>query len=171
MNQKNFLIGFMGSGKTHWGRIWAVKNALRFFDLDEEVEKSFKMSVDEIFQKEGEEKFRELERFHLKKFATKKNFILSCGGGTPCFNNNIEWMNSNGNVIYLRATPETILNNVLPKIDKRPLLKNVDPNELLFFIKKKLKEREPFYNKAGYILDTGKLGEDSLSTLNFNLSK
>lgn len=166
-----FLIGFMGSGKTHWGRIWAKKNDLHFFDLDEEVEKSFKMSVDEIFQKEGEEKFRELERFHLKKFATKKNFILSCGGGTPCFNDNIEWMNANGNVVYLRASPEAILKNVTPKIDKRPLLKNVNPNELLFFIEKKLKVREPFYNKAGYILDTGKLDEDSLSTLTFNLDK
>ena len=80
-------------------------------------------------------------------------------------------MNSNGNVIYLRAKPETILNNVTPKIDKRPLLKNVNPNELLFFIEKKLKEREPFYNKAGYILDTGKLDEDSLSALTFNLDK
>ncbi|MDQ6761108.1 MAG: shikimate kinase [Bacteroidota bacterium] len=161
--QRIFLIGFMGSGKTHWGRIWAAKNALSFFDLDAEVEKSFKMTVAEIFQKEGEEKFRELERYHLKKFAAKNNFILSCGGGTPCFGDNLEWMNAEGNVVYLRATPERILKNVTPKIDKRPLLKNVNPSELLFFIEKKLKEREPFYNKARYILDCGSLDEDSLS--------
>ncbi len=165
MDQNIFLIGFMGSGKTHWGRIWSAKNALRFFDLDAEVEKSFKMSVDEIFQKEGEGKFRELERFHLKKFATKKNFILSCGGGTACFNDNIEWMNANGKVIYLRTTPEAILKNVIPEIDKRPLLKNVNPSELLFFIGKKLKEREPFYNKASYVLNVDNLNEDSLSKL------
>lgn len=153
----------MGSGKTHWGRIWAAKNALRFFDLDAEVEKSFKMSVDEIFQKEGEEKFRELERYHLKKFAPKNNFILSCGGGTPCFDENMDWMIAQGSVVYLKAKPERILKNVKPEIDSRPLLKNVNPSELLFFIEKKLKEREPFYNKAQYILDCESLHEDSLS--------
>ncbi|MEO6638615.1 MAG: shikimate kinase [Ginsengibacter sp.] len=165
MNQKIFLIGFMGSGKTHWGRIWAAKNVLSFFDLDAEVEQNFGMTVDEIFQKEGEEKFRELERFQLQKFATRDNFILSCGGGTPCFGDNVEWMNANGSVVYLRATPEQILKNVTPKLYKRPLLKNVHPSELLLFIQTKLKDRESFYNKARYLLDWENLQENSLSPI------
>lgn len=159
----------MGSGKTHWGRIWAAKNRLSFFDLDECVEENFKMKVDEIFEKEGEKKFRELERLNLEKFETKKDFILACGGGTPCFNDNVKLMKSIGNVIYLRATPEGVLKNVISEIDKRPLLKNVNPPELLAFIEKKIKEREPFYNKADKIMDVEDLDENTLSGIFSNI--
>lgn len=158
-----FIIGFMGSGKTHWGRIWAAKEKLSFFDLDTEVEHAFKMSVSAIFEEKGEEKFRELERYHLRKFVSKKNFILATGGGTPCFDENLEWMKVHGKVFYLKADPELILEKVLNEVEKRPLLKDVNPSELLFFIQKKLAEREPVYSQATVILEALKLNENSLA--------
>jgi shikimate kinase len=158
-----FIIGFMGSGKTHWGRIWAAKEKLSFFDLDSEVEHAFKMSVSAIFEEKGEEKFRELERYHLRKFVSKKNFILATGGGTPCFDENLEWMKVHGKVFYLKADPELILEKVLNEVEKRPLLKDVNPSELLFFIQKKLAEREPVYSQATVILEALQLNENSLA--------
>jgi len=158
-----FLIGFMGSGKSHWGHIWAAKNRLNFFDLDSKIEKAFKMTITEIFEKKGEEKFRELERCHLRKFANKKNFLLACGGGTPCFSDNLQRMKSQGKVFYLKAEPELLLQQVMHETEKRPVIKKVNPSELLFFIKKKLEEREPYYSQADVILNVDELNENSLS--------
>ena len=160
-----FLIGFMGTGKTHWGRIWASKNRLTFFDLDSKIEKAFRMTISDIFERKGEEKFRELERYHLRKFENKKNFLLACGGGTPCFSDNMEWMKQQGKVIYLKAAPKLILEQVISETKQRPLLKNIDPPELLIFIQKKLMEREPWYSMADFILNVDTLDEDSLSIL------
>ena len=160
-----FLIGFMGSGKTHWGRIWAAKEGLSFSDLDTEVEKECKMSVHDIFEKKGEDKFRELERYHLREFENKNNFLLACGGGTPCFSDNIEWMKIHGKVIYLKAAPQLILEQVMHETEQRPILKKVNPSELLFFIQKKLSEREPYYSRADFTLKAEELNEDSLSFL------
>jgi shikimate kinase len=165
MNTKIFLTGFMGSGKTHWGRIWAAENKLPFFDLDEKIEKAFKLNITEIFEKKGEVKFRALERYHLRKFETRKNYIIACGGGTPCFSDNLEWMKKQGLVIYLKATPEHILKYVINETEKRPVIKDIDPAELLFFIQKKLAEREAVYSQADHILDAASLDKNSLSLL------
>ncbi len=155
----------MGSGKSHWGHVWALEHGYTFYDLDTEIEKAFEMSVEEIFEKHGEEKFRELERYHLRKFEKKKKYLLSCGGGTPCFFDNLQWMNEHGEIVYLKASPEYILDRVMDETSKRPLLKEVNPAELLFFIQKKLKEREPVYLKATHILEVEKLQNDSLNFL------
>lgn len=160
-----FLIGFMGSGKSHWGHIWALHYSLTFYDLDHEVEKAFGMPVEEIFEKHGEEKFRELERYHLRKFENKKNILVAAGGGTPCFFDNFEWMKEHGILLYLKASPEYILHRVMEETEKRPLLKKVNPSELLFFIQQKLKEREPVYLQADHILDVESLAENSLDFL------
>jgi shikimate kinase len=165
MNENIFLIGFMGSGKSHWGHIWALQHTLAFYDLDTEIEKAFEMTVEEIFEKHGEEKFREIERYHLRKFDTKKSYLLSCGGGTPCFFDNLDWMKRHGTIIYLKASPEYILDRVMEETSKRPLLKKVNPSELLFFIEKKLKEREPVYLKADHVLEAKNLTNDSLNFL------
>lgn len=166
MNIPNiFLIGFMGSGKSHWGRIWAKKHSLSFIDLDEEIEVAFGMKVEDIFEKHSEDKFRELERVHLKKNESRKNVLVSCGGGTPCFFDNMDWMLKNGIVIYLSATDSYILEHVIEETKKRPLLKEVNESELLFFIRNKLNEREPEYRRANYILDTASLHEGSLDEI------
>jgi shikimate kinase len=161
----------MGSGKSHWGHIWALEHGCTFYDLDTEIEKAFELSVEEIFEKHGEEKFRELERYHLRKFEKKKKYLLSCGGGTPCFFDNLEWMKEHGEIIYLKASPEYILDRVMDETTKRPLLKEVNPAELLFFIQKKLKEREPVYLKANHILEVEKLQNDSLNFIKENNKK
>lgn len=162
---KIFLVGFMGSGKSHWGKIWSAKNSIPFYDLDARIEKAFAMTIAEIFEKKGEDKFRELERYHLRRFENKKDYLLACGGGTPCFADNLEWMKLQGKVFYLKAPAELILEQVMSETDHRPLLKKVNPSELLFFIQTKLQEREPFYSQADYILNVEELNEDSLSNL------
>lgn len=166
MNLPNiFLIGFMGSGKSHWGRIWAERFQMSFMDLDAEIEKAYGMSIDRIFEKDGEEKFREIEKYQLKKNENGKNLMISCGGGTPCYFDNLEWMKKNGYVVYLKASEYYILDRVKDETNQRPLLKKVNPAELLFFIQQKLKERTPFYEKANYILDVTSLTPESIDSI------
>ena len=173
MKLKIFLIGFMGSGKSHWGRIWAGKNLLTFYDLDEQIEKTVGDSIATIFEKKGEENFREMERYVLRKFDVKNNFVMACGGGTPCFFEHIQWMNEQGITIYLQASPAEILEKIMNETEERPLLKKLNSSELLFFIEQKLKERTPFYQQAKHILDTNALTITSLSEIlkNQNLYK
>lgn len=165
MNQNIFLIGFMGSGKSYWGHIWALEEGYTFYDLDTEIEKVFELPVEQIFEKHGEEKFREMERYHLRKFESSKKCLVACGGGAPCFFDNLEWMKQHGTVIYLKASPEYILNRVMDETEKRPLLKKINSSELLFFIEQKLKEREPVYLQANHVLEVTSLNKDSLKLL------
>lgn len=160
-----FLIGFMGSGKTHWGTVWAKQSGLTFYDLDEIIEKEYGKKISDIFEEEGEEKFRQLERDRLVEFKNKKNFVLACGGGTPCFSDNMEWMKSQGKVVYLNAEPQLLLKYLINETEKRPVIKKVDPSELLFFIQNKLEERKPYYSMADFILNVEDLDENSLSFL------
>ena len=164
---KVFLIGFMGSGKTYWGKIWAQQKGLDFYDLDEIVEAKEGKSIAAIFEKEGEDYFRKTETEVLHTFAEKDGCIIACGGGTACFNDNIQWMNKQGTPVYLSATPTDILNRVIEEKDKRPLINKLNEAELLFFIEQKLKEREPFYNQAKFILPVTELNKDSLSAINY----
>jgi shikimate kinase len=164
-SRKIFLLGFMGSGKSYWGRIWAQHAGLQFADLDALIEKEEGMSVAGLFEQKGEAYFRERERALLHAYAGKENFILSCGGGTPCFNNNIHWMNEHGHTVYLQATPEYIYEKIAGEKDKRPLLKNVPEAELLSFIGQKLQERSPFYEKATLKLPAATLGTASIHTI------
>ncbi len=155
----------MGSGKSYWGHIWAQEEGYTFYDLDAEIEKVFELPVEEIFEKHGEDKFREMEKSHLRKFENQEKKLVSCGGGTPCFFDNLDWMKEHGTVIYLKASPDYILERVMDETEKRPLLKKVNSSELLFFIEKKLKEREPVYLQADYVLEVADLKKDSLHFL------
>jgi shikimate kinase len=161
-----FLIGFMGSGKTYWGKIWAQQMGIAFYDLDEVIEKEQGRSIAAIFEKDGEDQFRKMETSALQAFAETENCIIACGGGAACFNDNITWMNEHGTTVYLSATPQYIFDRVLDDKDKRPLINKHNEAELFFFIEQKLKEREPFYNQATIILPVTELNEDSLSTIN-----
>jgi shikimate kinase len=162
---KYFLIGFMGSGKTHWGQKWSAENGLTFYDLDHEVEKTLGESVTVIFEKKGEDFFREMERYVLRKFNVTDNFIMACGGGTPCFFDNLQWMKSNGIVIYLQVSPPKVFDRVMDEKDKRPLIKKLNTSELLFFIEQKIKEREMFYSQAHHTLDDAEANEESFKTI------
>ena len=158
-NMRIYLIGFMGSGKTHWGRLWAGVNELGFYDLDEAIEKTEQKSILDIFEKKGEDYFRKVESAELRKTDAYDNCVIACGGGTACFDNNIEWMNLHGLTIYLHAAPHELLDTIMKEKDKRPLLKKVNEAELLFFIEKKLEERKGFYEQAKLRLRVENLNE------------
>ena len=162
-----FLIGFMGSGKTYWGKIWAQKKGLDFYDLDEIIEEKEGRSIATIFEKEGEDYFRKIETEALHTFSEKDNCIIACGGGAACFNDNIRWMNENGTTVYLAASPQYILSRVKEEEKgKRPLINKLNEAELLFFIEQKLKERELFYKQAKIILSVANVNDDSISIIN-----
>jgi shikimate kinase len=154
-----FLIGFMGSGKTHWGKLWAAKTNFNFIDLDVEIENAVGKTIAQLFVTDGEDFFRVKETEVLHKLDLTQPTIVACGGGTPCFNNNLAWMHEQGKTIYLKTTLPTILQRVLMEQDKRPLLKKMNTAELQFFIEQKLKEREIFYNAASICLEEKELSE------------
>lgn len=154
-----FLNGFMGSGKSHWGKIWADMYKLDFIDLDEVIQMAEGGSVVDIFETKGEDYFRTVEAATLRRMATVKNSIIACGGGTPCFYENMQWMNEQGITVYLSATPEEILRRLIKGQQQRPLIKKLSQAELLFFIEQKLKEREPFYTRCNIILTSVEITE------------
>jgi shikimate kinase len=160
-----FLVGFMGNGKTHWGKLWAAESGLDFFDLDHVIEAEEQKTIATIFEENGEAYFRQKETDTLKTFAQKTNCIIACGGGTPCFNNNMQWMNEHGTTVYLAATPADIYKRVIGEQDKRPLIKNLSPEALLEFIEKKLQERAPVYNTAKIILPVTGINATTINTL------
>ena len=160
-----FLIGFMGSGKTYWGKLWAAQIGLQFFDLDELIEAEQQKSVAAIFEQDGEAFFRQRETAVLKTFSQKANCMIACGGGTPCFNDNMQWMNENGTTVYLEATPDDILKRVITEQEKRPLIKDLSPEDLKSFIEKKLSERAIFYRRAKVILPVTAISATTINTI------
>lgn len=159
---KTFLIGFMGSGKTYYGKLWSELSGLIFYDLDDMIEEQNEKTITEIFAGEGEEHFRNLETAALITFGNSKNVIVATGGGTPCFNNNISWMNENGVTVYLQSSPKNILKRLEGEKGKRPLIKDRKKDELLFYITEKIKERESFYKQATIILNVDDLQQNYL---------
>ncbi len=157
-----FLIGFMGSGKTYWGNKWANRAGLQFFDIDKIIEDEQTNIIAKIFEVDGEEHFRNLETEALKNLKHKTDIIVACGGGTPCFNDNINWMNNNGISVYLQSSANNILQRLLSEKETRPLIKNLQEEEMLFYITEKIKEREFFYRQATLTLQVDDLPPDYL---------
>jgi shikimate kinase len=149
-----FLVGFMGSGKTHWGRIWSAVNPFSFADLDDIIEKEQGTTIKKIFEEKGEEYFRNIETATLRSFTQHPNSIIACGGGTACFNENMHWMNEHGTTVYLKSTPKELAVRLLSEKNHRPVIKDIHDDKLEDFIAKKLSERESFYSQAKIILDT-----------------
>ena len=147
------LLGYMCAGKTTVGRAVAKKLGCTFYDLDWYIEERFHTKVARIFAEEGEARFRDLERRMLHEAAEFENVVLACGGGTPCFFDNMDYMNAQGETIYLKADPEVLYKHLLMGKTERPLLKNKTPEQLIAFIKEQLEKREPFYSKAKHVLD------------------
>ena len=151
------LIGYMGSGKTTVGKALSKETGMMFYDLDWYIESRMRKTVSQIFAERGEEGFRQIEYNMLHEVAEFENVIISCGGGTPCFFDNIDYLNQQGDVVYLKATPETLYKHLLMAKVERPLLKDKSPEELIAYITEHLKERTPFYEKARYTLDVNVL--------------
>ena len=147
------LIGYMGAGKTTIGRALAKELGLAFYDLDWYIENRRRKKVSQIFAEMGEEAFRQIEHNMLHEVAEFEDVIISCGGGTPCFFDNIDYMNQQGEVVYLKASPEVLYKHLLMGKTERPLLKGKSPDELIAFIREQLDYREQFYLKARHVLD------------------
>jgi len=148
-----YLIGFMGSGKTSVGKKLAKKLNYKFIDLDNEIEKRINCSILDCFAKFGEDKFREIENQILKESFKYSKTIISTGGGTPCFYNNISLINNNGFSIYLKADVKLLSHRLINAKQTRPLIKNKSKEELDIYIKNLLSKRENFYNQAKLIID------------------
>ena len=160
-----FILGFMGSGKTHWSKIWAEKYKLDCYDLDDLIVETEGLNINDIFHQKGETYFRAAEATALRTFSFQKNFILSCGGGTPCFLDNMDWMKSHGITIYLKATPATIAARLINGNAMRPLVRDLEPNQMIEYAEQKIIEREAFYLRSSLILTEDQIDTESLSVL------
>ncbi len=160
---KIFFIGFMGSGKTHWGKLVSEKLHIPFFDLDEQIVSHEGKPIPEIFAEHGEEYFRLLEKDILHIITeSHENFVMACGGGTPCFYNNIDYMNKSGTTIWLNSPIDILYQRLIKEKEVRPLIKNLSNDQLRGFIIKKFSDRKIFYEQADIILEEDPLKIESL---------
>lgn len=143
----------MGAGKTTVGKDLAKQLGLTFYDLDWYIENRMRKKVPDIFAERGEEGFRTIERNMLHEVAEFEDVVISCGGGTPCFFDNMDYLNQQGDVVYLRATPETLFQHLKMGKGIRPLLQGKSDEELIVFIREQLQKREEFYMKANHIVE------------------
>lgn len=160
-----FLIGYMGSGKTTIGREVAKRLNLSFVDMDAHIESQQFKTVAEIFAEQGEDKFRELEQKCLMEVSEYENVVISTGGGAPCFFNNMEIMKSAGETFYLNLNPKVLSDRLkTTAIHKRPILASYEGDDLEKFIASALQKREPFYNRAKFVVsgNTDKEIEDKI---------
>ena len=143
-----FLIGYMGAGKTTLGRALAKKLKIEFIDLDNYIEERLCKSISQIFAEKGEEGFREIERRMLHEAGEFENVVISTGGGTPCFFDNIEYMNRQGATVFLDVPVERLFIRLSIARKKRPLIMGKSDEELRCFIAEQLAKRLPHYSKA-----------------------
>lgn len=142
------LVGFMGCGKSTLGKKLAKEFEMTFVDMDAEIEKDQGMRIADIFKVKGEPYFRQLETNLLKTFKAQSNLIISTGGGAPCFNGNMELINSIGKSIYIQVAVPELVQRLKGDSDNRPLIAKMEDTELANFVKDSLKKRERFYLKA-----------------------
>ena len=152
-SRKIFLIGFMGSGKSTFGKKLSKEISLPFIDLDKEIEKKAKCSISEIFKYLGEESFRNMESELLKSFEHLEGFVMATGGGTPCFFNNIEYINSTGTSIYIQLDTKSIFNRLSNAKNIRPTIKDKKEDDLMTFIEETFQERKSIYEQAHFTVN------------------
>ncbi|MCL4151920.1 UNVERIFIED_CONTAM: hypothetical protein GTU68_024138 [Idotea baltica] len=153
-----FIIGFMGAGKTTLGKELAALLEIPFIDLDACIVESHQRSIAEIFDAEGQERFREIEHEALKILIenTNKDKIIATGGGAPCFHDNMKLMNESGITIYLRPPITELIERLIPQKAHRPLIRDIQNDSLEEFIGQFLEKREPYYLQAQVIHEEAK---------------
>ncbi|MES2005711.1 MAG: shikimate kinase [Bacteroidota bacterium] len=149
---KLFLIGMMGTGKSHWTKKLSQKLKTGGYDLDFLIESHEEKTIAEIFAEEGEAYFRKSESKILRWFGEKKTFVLATGGGTPCHEKNMEWMNEQGITIWIDEPIDVLVERLKPGKMHRPLIKDLSDEALKEFLTGKLVERYPFYCRAKHHL-------------------
>lgn len=147
------LVGYMGSGKTTFGRKIAKQLQYEFIDADEAIESKYKLKIQDIFKQFGESHFRKLETKLIEDLTGKENIVLSTGGGMPCFGNNMELLNQLGTTIYLQRPVSELVHRLLHAKKPRPLIAGKTEDELVQFVEQTLAEREKYYRQAQWILE------------------
>ena len=147
-NQIIYIIGFMGSGKTTAGRKLASLLGWSFIDLDKKIEEHTGKTIPEIFSLHGEAYFRNIETGLLKNLKSETDAVISTGGGTPCYSDNMDFMLKTGLTLYLKLTPDQLKSRLSESKGERPLIKDLDKAKLQSFIEEKLTEREKWYDRS-----------------------
>ena len=152
-----FLIGYMGAGKTTLGKAFARALGLTFVDLDWYIEERFHKSIRQLFAERGEEGFRELEKRMLHEAGEFEDVVISVGGGTPCFFDNMEYMNEAGETVFLDVNLQVLFRRLKVAKQQRPLLDGKTDEELMAFIQEALQKRLPFCTKAKHTFNGERL--------------
>lgn len=170
---KLFLIGYMGCGKSSLGRRVARRLDVRFVDTDSVIEEREGASISDIFQYEGEEYFRRLERSIIEEVASEESdAVVSTGGGAPAWGDNMDIMNRAGTTVYIRRPAEQIVSRLSPYGRmKRPKLRGLSDEEIVDFMKRNMAEREPFYSRAQHVLDTVGVSDNALADIVVDIFK
>lgn len=148
---KVYLIGLPGAGKTHCGKWLAKQLNWDFIDLDSLIEQELGKHVSEIFDEHGEEVFRQLESEVLKKTKKMSSSVISCGGGTPSWGNNMDWLLANGLTVYLNTPVEMITGRIMRNSEKRPLFQGLEESQISSKLYSISESRGPFYSRAKLI--------------------
>jgi shikimate kinase len=164
MVMRIYFIGFMGSGKSSIGKKMAARLGYNFIDLDDHIEKKSGMSIPDIFKSQGEDYFRKMESYSLKEIAGLDKVVVSTGGGTPCYSNNMDIINNSGVSIYLKMSSDTLYSRLRESKTNRPLLSGLNDQELRQYIADKLQEREFFYSQAHFKVKAKDLKPEELHT-------
>ena len=161
-----YLIGFMGSGKSGLGKRLAGQLGCEYMDADIEIERQYGQTIPEIFENEGEERFRQLETEWLEALDVTET-VVSLGGGAPCSDHNIQLIKSKGKSVYLSLPPAALVSRLINSKTRRPLIEKYgnDKAALLEFVKKKLEEREPYYLQATLHFDAGNVNAEKIGQL------
>lgn len=159
-----YLVGYMGSGKTTYGKLMAKELDMTFIDLDVFLESKEQKTISQIFDEVGEEGFRKMEKEALREASEQDKVIIATGGGTPCHFDNMEFMNLKGQTIYLRTSVRELRDRLKMSKTKRPLIVGKDLRELEDYIADSLEKRELYYLKSKYILDTDDLNPNNLKS-------
>ena len=163
--ERIFLIGMMGSGKSHWLKQMAKWNKSVGYDLDALIEMNEEKTITEIFDEDGEAYFRKVESKILRWFKEKKKYIVATGGGTACAQENMDWMKKEGIVIWLDESVDVLVKRLSTEKANRPLIAHLSDQELAAFLEQKLVERHPFYKQADYRLTSDQINESGLKKL------
>ena len=161
----------MGAGKTSLGKRLAGQLNYFFLDLDEKIATDHKKTISELFELKGEKEFRNLEKIALRQTIELENTIISCGGGTPCFHRNMDWINETGCTVYLKYPAATLAHRLLHAKVKRPLLDKVSARELEGFLREMIKARETYYSEAKMVVEPLKLKANVVTEIIERLQK
>ena len=160
-----YLVGYMGAGKSTTSKRLANKLGWEAYDTDRLFEERFKISINDFFHKYDANLYRKLETQILHDTLKYDNAVIATGGGTPCFNNNMEWMNQHGFTVFLKVCPQSAISRLSQSKVKRPILIDKTQEELAEFIMKNYAERLPFYEQAQLTFKGEDCDVEQLATL------